>query len=112
MRVDLPIRTWSEANARLHWAARARRAGEQRRVARICVRAALARQPAALPLTVTLTRLAARRLDSDNLTGALKAVRDGIADALGVDDGDGRLEWRYAQEAAPRGRYGVRVEVG
>ncbi len=111
MRVEIPIRTRSEANARLHWAARARQASEQRRVARICVRAALARLPPPFPLTVTLTRLAPRRLDSDNLAISLKAVRDGVADALGLDDGDARLVWRYAQEGLPRGRYAVRVEV-
>ena len=26
-----------------------------------------------------------------------KATRDGVADWLGVDDGDKRLSWRYAQ---------------
>jgi crossover junction endodeoxyribonuclease RusA len=112
VRVELPIRTWSEANARVHWATRARRAREQRRAARICVRAALARSLAPpLPLTVTLTRLAPKRLDTDNLAISLKAVRDGVADALGLDDGDERLVWRYAQERLRPGHYGIRVEV-
>ena len=112
MRIEIPVRTWSEPNVRAHWAQRARRAREQRRVARAYARAALAGQvrPCA-PLTVTLTRLAARRLDSDNLAASLKAVRDGVADALGWDDGDDRLSWRYAQEKLPRGQYAVRVEV-
>ena len=60
---------------------------------------------------ITLTRLASRKLDSDNLATALKAVRDGVADALNLDDGDERLDWRYAQEKAPRGHYAVRVEI-
>ena len=112
MRIELPIRTWSEPNVRAHWAKRARRAREQRRVARAYARAALAAHgPTCAPLTVTLTRLAARKLDSDNLAAALKAVRDGVADALGMDDGDERLTWRYAQEKLPRGQYTVRVEV-
>lgn len=35
--------------------------------------------------------------------------RDGIADALGVDDGDeSKVTWSYAQE---RGDYGVRVKI-
>ena len=112
MQAELPIRTWSEANARVHWARRARRAREQRRVARMSLRAALAAhgQPS-LPATITLTRLASRKLDSDNLASALKAVRDGVADALGIDDGDERLAWHYAQDKAPRGHYAVRVEI-
>ena len=39
-----------------------------------------------LPCVVTLTRISARGLDDDNLQGAFKAVRDSVADALGVDD--------------------------
>lgn len=112
MRIDLPIRTWSEPNVRAHWAKRARRAREQRKVARTCVRVACAsRGIPSPPLTITLMRLASRRLDSDNLAAALKAVRDGVADALEIDDGDERLTWRYAQEKLPRGRYAVRVEI-
>lgn len=112
MRIEIPIRTWSEPNTRVHWAKRARRAREQRTAARAFTRTALAAHgPTCAPLTVTLTRLAARKLDSDNLAAAMKAVRDGVADALGLDDGDARLTWRYAQDKLPRGQYAVRVEV-
>jgi hypothetical protein len=112
MLVEIPIRTWSEPNMRGHWAKRARRASKQRRAARALTRVALAvHGPVCPPLTITLTRLAARKLDSDNLASALKAVRDGVADALRMDDGDERLTWRYAQERIPRGHYAVRVEV-
>jgi hypothetical protein len=48
-------------------------------------------------VVVTITRVSPRLLDDDNLRGALKAVRDGIADALGVDDRDERVRWRYRQ---------------
>jgi hypothetical protein len=55
------------------------------------------------PCTVVLTRLAKRRLDSDNLQGAFKAVRDEIAAHLGVDDGDeSQVNWRYLQGYAPK----------
>ncbi len=113
MRIELPVRTYSEPNQRAHWAARARRARYQRKVARAYARAALgAKGPPRGPLTVTLTRLASRKLDSDNLAAAMKAVRDGVADALGIDDGDERLTWLYAQERASRGVFAVRVEIG
>lgn len=53
----------------------------------------------------TLTVLqTAGKLDSDNLPGAFKHVRDGMADALGIDDGDARLAWSYAQVKAKRGK--------
>lgn len=58
---------------------------------------------------VLLVRIAPRRLDSDNLVSAFKAVRDGIAKAWRVDDSEaGPVVWLYAQAKGP---YGVRVEV-
>ena len=112
--VLLPVRTWSEANLRSHWAQRARRAAEQREDALLLVRSGLAKRSVRIPaaggrLTVRLTRIGPRPLDSDNLTGALKAVRDGVADALKLDDGDPRLEWTYAQRQSRE--YAVLVEI-
>ena len=109
--VLLPVQTWSEANQRGHWGKRARRAKKQREAARLLVRAARAVLPVAGPIAITLTRIALRALDTDNLASGLKAVRDGVADALGVDDGSSRIEWRYAQERGKRGEYAVRVEI-
>jgi len=51
-------------------------------------------------LVVRLVRRAPRRLDGDNLAGALKSVRDGVADALGVDDRNPRVRWVVDQETA------------
>lgn len=59
--------------------------------------------------TITLTRLAPRTLDDDNAIGSMKSARDGVSDALGVDDSDPRLTWRYGQEKARD--YSVRVEI-
>lgn len=56
-----------------------------------------------LPVVVTLTRAAPRSLDDDNLAYAFKAVRDGVADGLGVRDNDPRVSWRYAQQKTARG---------
>jgi hypothetical protein len=48
---------------------------------------------------VTLMRPIARiALDSDNLSGAFKGVRDEVASFLGVDDRSERLHWVYTQE--------------
>lgn len=110
MKIMLPIKTESEANKREHWAAKARRAKSQRRIAMICIMEAMWRD-CPLPGVVTLTRLASRVMDDDNLARSLKAVRDGVADALRIDDGDDRIEWRYAQGKAKRKDCAVMVEI-
>jgi len=67
------------------------------------------RRLAGPPYVVTLTRLGPRELDSDNLQGACKAIRDQVALELGLDDSPrSPIEWVYRQE---RGEYGVRVEI-
>lgn len=116
--LTIPLRTVSEANAHTHWRTRQKRAKGQRTAAGLVVAAASAdftvRDLNALrkrQLTVTLTRIAPRALDSDNLAGSQKHVRDGVADALGIDDRDPRVTWAYAQEKGKPGFYGVRIEI-
>lgn len=63
-----------------------------------------------LGVRVTLTRLGLRKLDSDNLQGAMKVVRDGVADGLGTADNAPWIEWVYGQERVTLKRHtGVRV---
>lgn len=101
--------TKSETNMRGHWSKTYRRRSTQRLAAH--QRMKLCHRPR-LPASVLLTRVAPRKLDDDNLRGALKAVRDGVADWLGIDDGDERVSWEYAQEKDKRPRYySVKVEV-
>ncbi|KPF66103.1 hypothetical protein IP84_16960 [beta proteobacterium AAP99] len=110
IRIEYPQRLGRGLNDRLHWAARARMAKEQRTRAmrELQVRVSL-RANVTLPVTVTLTRIApSKGVDGDNLQGATKALRDGVADWLGIDDADPRVTWVYAQE---RGPWGVRIEV-
>lgn len=109
MLATIHVRTVSEANLRTHWAVRHRRARDQRK----CAWASMRRfgQAPEPPLVVTMTRLGGRKLDDDNLRGALKAVRDGIADWLGIDDGSDLVTWAYGQEPGGRSATGVRVEV-
>ena len=106
--VLLPIRTCSEANWRGHWAQRARRVRSQRGTARHLVQVVLP-YPRPTPLVIRLTRLAPGRLDSDNLVGALKAVRDGVAGAIEIDDGDPGIDWQYQQKPSPH--YAVLVDI-
>ena len=51
---------------------------------------------------VTLVAVRQKRLDDDNLAGGFKALRDAIAESLGIDDGDERIEWIYRQQIGPK----------
>jgi hypothetical protein len=112
MKIDLPIKTVSVANVREHWATRASRARNHRGQAWLMLRAEFGQPPVPTgPVAVTLTRIAPRALDSDNLSSSFKALRDGVADWLRIDDGDERVTWLYQQERGPARTYAVRIEV-
>lgn len=96
----------SGLNMREHWRKRAKRVKGERTVSKMAV---MANGMPELPVEVTMTRLSSGRLDDDNLQGAFKAVRDGIADAYGIPDNDPRLVWLYGQEKCRRGDFGVRI---
>ncbi len=107
--VEMDMRVVSMANLRMHWAVKAKlvknhRAKTYNALASVCA----APTP---PCTIVLTRVAPRRLDGDNLQSGFKAVRDGVADWLGIDDGDSRLDWQYRQRSAGVKVYRVEVEV-
>lgn len=114
LKLDIPMKLPSSANLREHWRVRAKRSRTQRMDAGFLLMGCALAQGFTLPLasdqtaTITLTRIAPRSLDSDNTASAFKSVRDGVADALGVDDGSPRLEWKYAQE---KGSARVRIEI-
>lgn len=106
--VTLPIRIVSEANVRECWQAKHRRSRKQRDMAYLCCRGYRRMAGNERPVSITLTRIGRRKLDGDNLQRGFKAVRDGVADALGVDDGSDRITWQYRQE---KGEYAVRIEI-
>lgn len=110
--VRLPIKLVSEANAHEFWRARQRRAKAQRTIARMALRVQCSGfLEWAGNATVTITRIAPRSLDDDNLAGSAKHVRDGVADALGINDRDPRVAWRYAQARGLPKDYAVQIEV-
>lgn len=115
--ITLPVRTVSESNARGHWSARAKRAREQRGATRLVCGAPLAKYRSGLRdgsvhhVFVRLVRVAPRQLDDDNLRAALKAIRDGVTDALGLaSDRDDRLTWTYYQRQQAK-TYAVDITV-
>ena len=106
---EIPVKTISEANSHGHWRVRHKRRQAQRETSAIYTRQWLEDLPAP-PLSIRLTRLCPVLIrDSDNLPVSMKAVRDGIADAIGIDDGDKRLVWEYGQRR--RKEYGVEVTI-
>lgn len=58
---------------------------------------------------ITIERIGKRPLDSDGLAASAKHIRDGIAHALGVDDGSDRYTWLYTQSQGKQ--FGVRVTL-
>jgi hypothetical protein len=119
---SLPLKTGTRSNESRHWSLRAKEAKQHRRAgwALMCasvifheLRGQLGSQAHDdhdFSVVVELTRVGPRLLDSDNLPSSMKAVRDGIADALGVDDGPfGPIEWRYEQRQSKA--YLVEVSV-
>jgi hypothetical protein len=104
--VHLPIRTVNSTNERCHWSVKSKRAKAERFAANgiLC-----SRPRPALPCVITLTREGSRDMDGDGLQASFKAIRDGVADWLGIDDGDPRIDWRYRQKRSKG--YGVIIMV-
>lgn len=59
---------------------------------------------------VSLTNFRRRLMDSDNLIGGYKPLRDGIARSMCLDDADTVIEWEYAQQLT-RGKEGTVVRI-
>lgn len=75
-------------NARPHWAAKARAVKQYRQACAWACKAAGLTAPAVerIHLWVDFYPPSRRKIDDDNLIASFKAGRDGIADALGIDD--------------------------
>lgn len=106
--IEVPGMKTKGANAREIWQARSTRVKRERR---LVATALMGQKKPVIPCSVLLTRCApSAGLDDDNLTAALKGVRDQVADWLGVNDRDRtRVRYRYAQKRAP---WGVCIEFG
>lgn len=77
-----------------------RKAAGHRKEQRTRTRSAMLASPGTLPLLpviVYFTRFGRGTLDDDAVPGALKSVRDEIADAYGIADNDRRIKFSYAQ---------------
>jgi crossover junction endodeoxyribonuclease RusA len=97
----------------VHWSRKAKDASHARQVAAWIIRGAGIRPgdydiPGNLKVTWIFQAPDKRRRDDDNLIASVKAFRDGIADALGIDDS--RFETTIRREPPVKGG-AVRVEL-
>jgi hypothetical protein len=109
----LPVRLRSRANEAIASLRGRRGQASRSKTQRGAARMALAQsrlEPGGRAI-VRLVRISPRELDGDNLAAALKAVRDGVADALGVNDRDPRVTWLPDWERGAPRQHAVRVEV-
>ena len=96
--LQLPVRVVSEANMREHPLAKHRRKCDQQRAVLAALKAAERNLPKLSAVTVTMTRLGPRKLDTDNLWGSFKGVRDCIGAWLGTGDApDNGVAWDCLQ---------------
>jgi hypothetical protein len=114
IRVEYPTKLVSALNAREHPMTRARRVKRERANAALVLRAAEVKTPKPdLPVSIVVTRIAPRALDThDNLGASAKGTVDQVCDWLGVKDNDPRVRITVAQEKAVKPRhYAVRIEI-
>jgi hypothetical protein len=70
-----------------------------------------------LPCEIIFTRIAPRRLDSDNNTFAFKYIRDYISSHLrpglraGRADTEDLFKFDYSQESSDKGTYGIKITI-
>lgn len=111
----VPVCIENISNARMHWSENARKAKIHRTSALYAAMSAGIRPLAKGTAKITLTRIFAGRrkaFDSDGLAIACKSVRDGLADALGIDDGSDRLEFCYLQVRGDANYVSVQIQIG
>jgi hypothetical protein len=118
VRVDYFGAVPNPTNARVCWQGRSRVAKMQRSStwAALFDKPAETREALALGCTVTLTRISAGKLDSDNLQAAMKSFRDVVAawlfgGQIGQRDSDERVTWVYRQERGKPRQKGARIEI-
>lgn len=97
-------------NARGHWSKRSKAAKSYRLQCFLCAKKARLVAPAGrVLLLLEFLPPNNRRRDDDNLLAAFKAGRDGLADALGIDDSLFVSRWRLTDVTQPGGA--VRVTL-
>lgn len=106
------LKTGNGLNDRAHWGTRSKKVKKERSVIAMAWLVFAGRGPRLEPpVKARLTRIkpAGKMMDDDNLKGSLKAVRDQVAEQIGVDDRDKtKIVFDYDEQYGP---WGVRIEV-
>lgn len=99
-------------NARKHWAVRSRIARRYRKECRLMAMLENIQVPATDKILLVLEFVPAdrRHRDDDNLVASFKAGRDGLADALGIDDNRFVTQFRLSDETTKGGAVRVLVQ--
>lgn len=115
--VTFPLETQSENHyRRMHWGAIAKATADQIKATTKALEN-LTRCAVYLPdwvgnrFAVTICRISPSPLDKDNVHGALKAVQDGTAAWIGVDDGHAWIKFKHPQQKCKAGYQGVRITI-
>lgn len=114
-KLKVPHPLTSEGNKTDHWSMKKARSDILKFLTKLHLNNI--KEPIQLPCSVTLTRVAPRKLDDDNLRTAFKHVRDTIAAfifddwRMGRKDNDPRIKWLYAQKKGEVGEYAFEIEI-
>lgn len=114
IQISLPIKLCNPINHGTHWSKTLKQKKQQQHL----VKSHLNTHPIPqIPCIVTLTRIAPRKLDDDNLPPCFKWIRDTIADHLipglapGRADSDPKIKWEYAQLKGDPHQYAVEIQI-
>jgi hypothetical protein len=88
--------------------ARNARRGRERKLGRLLARDLACAWPGGV-CAVVLTRVSPRPFDAHKLKAIFEAVRDGMAQQWGVDDGDDAVVWLYDGRKGPDARVEARL---
>jgi hypothetical protein len=118
--ITLPIRTQNPlnlqtGNSRVAAIIRTKKRAKERAVTYMALagRTPKARDLPYAKYIVTLSRMSFKKMDDEGFIASAKGIRDAVADALGLDDGDTkRIEFKYDPHMkCPKGSYGVRIQI-
>ena len=110
--VNIEIKIISELNVKEFWYVRYKR----HKIQNLKIIHAMRTVKPQFPLVVKLIRVAPRALDYDNLVGAMKSIRDCVADQLipglrpGRADESSKIVWEYEQRKDKPKYYSLGLE--
>jgi len=96
-------------NARLHWAKRAKAVRQARSEAEIIAKGHCKPLEGRILFVLEFYPPDRRRYDDDGLLARMKAARDGIADALGVDDRRFVTQFSVSETVVKGGKVTIRM---